>query len=135
MRVIHVIPSVSPKRGGPSLAVLAMVRALRAQGVEAEIATTDDDGEGVLNVRFDELSDHEGVPVRFFRRYSPPMRAMLIPALAQLRHEPIYFALVGNAEPPDYEAEVAGMLAAARLTARTRRVPFAAGEWKPILLQ
>ena len=57
-------------RGGPSFAVLAMVKALRTQGVDAEIATTNDDGEGVLNVRLDELIEHEGVPVRFFRRYS-----------------------------------------------------------------
>ena len=264
-----------------------MVKALRTQGVDAEIATTNDDGEGVLNVRLDELIEHEGVPVRFFRRYSPPLRPLrefaysrplarwlekavgsydllhvhaifsyastramstarrygvpylnrplgqlcewslrqrawkkraylalveranlnaaaaiqymteqeqqeaqalglcapsfvaphgidlpdllpdaraqlrqrlglpadakivlflsrvhpkkglelLIPALAQLRGEQIYFVLVGNAEPPDYEAEVERMLAAAELTARTRRVPFATGEWKQILLQ
>ena len=287
MRVLHVIPSVSPKRGGPSLAVLAMVRALRARGVDAEIATTTDDGDGVLDVPVEQLTEREGVPVRYFDRWSPPLRAvrefaysrplarwlekavgsydllhvhaifsyastramstarrygvpylnrplgqlcewslrqrawkkraylalvertnlnaaaaiqymteqeqqealplglctpsfvaphgidlpallpaaraqlrqrlglptdakivlflsrvhpkkgleLLIPALAQLLDEPIYFALVGNAEPPDYEADVAGMLAAAGLTARTRRVPFATGEWKQILLQ
>ena len=264
-----------------------MVKALRTQGVDAEIATTNDDGEGVLNVRLDELIEHEGVPVRFFRRYSPPLRPLrefaysrplarwlekavgsydllhvhaifsyastramstarrygvpylnrplgqlcewslrqrawkkraylalveranlnaaaaiqymteqeqqeaqalglcapsfvaphgidlpallpdaraqlrqrlglpadakivlflsrvhpkkglelLIPALAQLRGEPIHFVLVGNVEPPDYEAEVERLLAAAGMTARTRRVPFATGEWKQILLQ
>ena len=287
MRVLHVIPSVSPKRGGPSLAVLAMVRALRARGVDAEIATTTDDGEGVLDVPVEQLTEREGVPVRYFDRWSPPLRAvrefaysrplarwlasdvngydllhvhaifsypstramatarrfgvpyinrplgqlcewslrqrplkkraylrivertnlnaaaaiqymteqeqqeaqglglcapsfvaphgidlpallpdaraqlrqrlglpadakivlflsrvhpkkgleLLIPALAQLRCETIYFVLVGNAEPPDYEAEVERMLAAAEMTTRTRRVPFATGEWKQILLQ
>ena len=76
MRVLHVIPSVSPRRGGPSLAVLAMVRALRARGVEAEIATTNDDGEGVLSVPLNAVGEHEGVPTRFFARFSPPLRAV-----------------------------------------------------------
>ena len=74
MRVLHVIPSVSPKRGGPSFAVLAMVRALRTHGVDAEIATTTDDGDGVLDVPVEQLTEREGVPVRFFPRYSPPLR-------------------------------------------------------------
>jgi len=60
---------------------------------------------------------------------------LLIPALARVQDEPTYFVLVGNAEPPDYEAEVERMLAAAGMAARTRRVPFATGEWKQILLQ
>ena len=287
MRVLHVIPSVSPKRGGPSLAVLAMVRALRARGVDAEIATTTDDGEGVLDVPVEQLTEREGVPVRYFDRWSPPLRAvrefaysrpladwlarfirdydllhvhaifsypstramatarrygvpylnrplgqlcewslrqrsfkkraylrlveranldgaaaihytteqeqqearslgfhapcfvaphgidlpellpdarvrlrqrlglpaearivlflsrvhpkkgleLLIPALAQLREELLHFVLVGDADTPDYEAEVERMLAAAKLTGRTKRVPFATAEWKQILLQ
>lgn len=76
MRVLHVIPSVSPKRGGPSFAVLAMVSALRAAGVEAEIATTNDDGEGVLPVACGESGDFGGVPVRFFPRWSPALRPL-----------------------------------------------------------
>ena len=46
MKVLHVIPSVSPKHGGPSAALPAMARALIAQDVEVTIATTDDDGCG-----------------------------------------------------------------------------------------
>ncbi len=76
MRVLHVIPSVSPSRGGPSLAVTATVKALRARGVDAEIAATNDDGEGVLDVPLGQLSEFDGAPVRFFPRFSPPLRSL-----------------------------------------------------------
>jgi glycosyltransferase involved in cell wall biosynthesis len=74
VRILHVIPSVSPVRGGPSEAVLAMVRALRAEGVDAEIATTNDNGDQVLAVPLDKLTTHADAPVRFFARFSPPLR-------------------------------------------------------------
>ncbi len=56
-----------------------MVHALREQGVEAEVATTNDDGEGVLNVPLYERLEypsHAPVPVRFFPRFSPPIPAI-----------------------------------------------------------
>ena len=40
MRVLHIVPTLSPTYGGPSHAVMGMVRALRKQGVAATIATT-----------------------------------------------------------------------------------------------
>ena len=49
MRVLHVIPSLSRVHGGPSEALALMERALTAQGVEVESATTDDDGPGRRN--------------------------------------------------------------------------------------
>ncbi len=73
MKVLHVIPSVSPLRGGPSKAVIEMVKALIEVGVEAEIATTNDNGSKVLNVPLNELSEFHQAPVRFFKRYSPPV--------------------------------------------------------------
>lgn len=51
-----------------------MVAALRDAGVEAEIATTNDDGEGVLDVPLETPTEHGGVPVRFFHRFSPRFR-------------------------------------------------------------
>jgi len=40
LRVLHVIPALGPRHGGPSTAILEMTRALRHNGVECEIACT-----------------------------------------------------------------------------------------------
>ncbi len=72
MRVLHVIPSVGPLRGGPSFAALEMVRAQRALGLDSRIAATDDNGPGSMEVRTDDWTVYQGVPVRFFPRWSPP---------------------------------------------------------------
>ena len=42
MRILHIIPSISKKRGGPSTAILSMVSALRDVGIDAAILTTND---------------------------------------------------------------------------------------------
>lgn len=71
MRVLHLIPSISRRRGGPSQAVLAMVAALRRQGVDASIITTNDDGPDRLPMPLGEWHEQEGVPVLAFPRWSP----------------------------------------------------------------
>ncbi|HMH50417.1 MAG TPA: glycosyltransferase [Candidatus Acidoferrum sp.] len=44
------IPSVGPFRGGPSVAMRTLARSLARVGVEVDVATTDDDGPGRLDV-------------------------------------------------------------------------------------
>lgn len=67
-RVLHVIPAVAPRYGGPSAAVYGMCLALRARGVDARVVTTDADGSGRLDVPLGEWVDRERVPTLFFRR-------------------------------------------------------------------
>ena len=76
MRVLHVIPSVAPCRGGPSKAVIDMVRTLNEAGLNCEIATTNDNCEELLDVPLDGLHDYGGAPTRFFARYSPTIRML-----------------------------------------------------------
>lgn len=73
MKVLHIVPSVGPARGGPSRAVLDMVAALRKQSLESEIITTNDNGLGTLEVPLDQWSAYQQVPIRFYPRFSPPI--------------------------------------------------------------
>jgi glycosyltransferase involved in cell wall biosynthesis len=76
MKILHVIPSVSTVRGGTTEAVIQMVRALRCQGIDVEIATTNDSGDELLDVELYNLIEHQQVPVRFFPRFSPNIKSI-----------------------------------------------------------
>ena len=77
MKVLHVIPSISPLRGGPSRAVIDMVAALRLQDVDAAILTTNDHGPGLHpDLVTGRWQWHQGVPVLAFPRWSPPVAAL-----------------------------------------------------------
>jgi glycosyltransferase involved in cell wall biosynthesis len=67
-RVLHVIPAVAPRYGGPSAATFGLCHALEAAGVDVVVATTDADGPGRLAVDTGTLQKYLGVPVIFFPR-------------------------------------------------------------------
>ena len=80
MRVLHVIPSVAERSGGPATAIVPMCRALQQQGVEVLLITTD---AGMDHVE-PALTDYKGVPAKFFPsqlgesfKYSRPLTAWL----------------------------------------------------------
>ncbi|MGL5836555.1 MAG: glycosyltransferase [Waterburya sp.] len=65
MKVLHVIPSLSPALGGPTQVALKIVRAIRHQGIDAEIVTTNHDHDNNLDLTLNQLIEYEGVPVWF----------------------------------------------------------------------
>ena len=92
MRVLHLIPSISPLRGGPSQAVLSMAASLRQHGVDASILTTNDHGSDVLaGMALGRWHQKEAlgqvVPVLAFGRWNPPVRVLrefaISPGLSQ----------------------------------------------------
>ena len=85
MRVLHVIPSVSERSGGPGMAIVPMCRALQAQGIEVVLVATD---AGLREVDRAHESpravDQGGVPAIFFPsqlgesfKYSRPLSVWL----------------------------------------------------------
>ncbi|HET9373023.1 MAG TPA: glycosyltransferase [Vicinamibacterales bacterium] len=82
--VLHVIPAVAPRYGGPSAAVIGMCRALQSLGAQTLIATTDADGPTRLDVSLERATLHQGVPCIFFPKqasesfkWSPRLAAWL----------------------------------------------------------
>jgi glycosyltransferase involved in cell wall biosynthesis len=68
LRVLHVIPSVGPLRGGPSVMVRMMARGLAHAGLEVHVAATDDNGHGRLDVPHAFPVVEDGVTYHYFPR-------------------------------------------------------------------
>ncbi len=80
MKILHVIPSVSPTLGGPSEVIFNLVKALRDHKIEAEIATTNHNGFELLDVPLNQRVEYNQVPIWFFSRFSPPMKEFIFSA-------------------------------------------------------
>ena len=82
MKVLHVIPSVSERSGGPGHAIISMCRSLQEQGTEVVIATTD---AGVREqITLGDVGVYRGIPTAFFPlqwsesfKYSKPLAVWL----------------------------------------------------------
>jgi len=84
LRVLHVISSLSPLCGGPSVSMHSMLKALRRRGIAADVAATDDDGgRARLDVPLDGPVEIDGQSARYFPRqtvkygFSAPMSRWL----------------------------------------------------------
>jgi glycosyltransferase involved in cell wall biosynthesis len=67
-RVLHVIPAVASRYGGPSRAIFEMCRALQQHGTEILLATTDADGPVHLDVPKEKIIAYQNVLTIFFSR-------------------------------------------------------------------
>jgi glycosyltransferase involved in cell wall biosynthesis len=68
MKVLQVIPSLSPQLGGPTRAVQGFSQSLRKRGIDVQILTTDDNRENRLDVPFHQLTSYKGIPTTFLPR-------------------------------------------------------------------
>jgi glycosyltransferase involved in cell wall biosynthesis len=82
MKILHVIPSVDERSGGPATAILPMCRSLMRQGIDVLLLSTT---AGLpAEVPQGEVLDHKGVPAIFFPsqlgesfKYSRPLSSWL----------------------------------------------------------
>ncbi len=72
MRILHVIASLAPRYGGPSVACPALCRELARRGHEVSIYTTNVDGGGRLQVPLDQPVIEQGVEIRYFPGWTFP---------------------------------------------------------------
>lgn len=79
MRVLHVIPSVSERSGGPATAIVPMCRALMQHGIDVQLLSTTD---GLAETH--DGVEYKGVPAFFFQprfgasfKYSRPLASWL----------------------------------------------------------
>ena len=79
MNILHVIPSVSERSGGPATAIVPMCRALMQQGTEVFLLSTTD---GLPEMS--DVAEYKGVPAMFFPpqlgasfKYSRPLATWL----------------------------------------------------------
>jgi len=67
-KILHVIPSVGPQRGGPSILMRTLARALSQAGMDVHVATTDDNGPERLRVPLGVAQHEDGATFWYFAR-------------------------------------------------------------------
>src|SRR5438309_3056425 len=71
MKVLHVVPSVSPVYGGPSVTTVRMAEGVAALDLEVDVATTTANGSSELRVPLDRPVIGKGVRYFYFQRQHP----------------------------------------------------------------
>jgi glycosyltransferase involved in cell wall biosynthesis len=94
MRVLHVVPSLDPRDGGPSVALPLMARSLATQGISVDVATTitEEDAQA-QGIRLNETTEREGFTIRYFERQTSFYKVSL-PLLRWLRVHAEDYALL-----------------------------------------
>ncbi len=83
MKVLHVIPSVGPLRGGPSFVIRTLTRGLAQAGLQVDVASTDDNGPEKLDTVHGSPVMVDGVTHWYFPRqtrfyqFSRPLQCWL----------------------------------------------------------
>ena len=80
MRILHVVPGISPKYGGPTN-IPGLLRGLIRHGVETTLVTTDNDPDGRLDVPLNVPATRDGVPHVFHHVWPVGSRFGFAPSL------------------------------------------------------
>jgi len=71
LRVLHVIPSLAPSAGGPTIACIELCSALADRGHDVQVFTTNRHVEGTLAAPLGKPVAHAGVRYTYFRVHEP----------------------------------------------------------------
>jgi glycosyltransferase involved in cell wall biosynthesis/SAM-dependent methyltransferase len=94
VRILHVISWLAPRYGGPAILVPQASVGLAERGHHVEIATTNADGPGVLDVPTGRLIDWAGAAATFYPISMPTRYGTSWPMLADLRRRASTFDLI-----------------------------------------
>lgn len=88
MRILHVIPALAPRFGGPPKVVVEMCRELARRGEQVSIYTTNFDGPRKLDVPLlKTVHDDSGLDIRYFPVYPHTSYCLSVPLAAALKRD------------------------------------------------
>jgi len=68
MKILHIIPAIAFRYGGPSKAVINICGVLKKNNIECDIATTNADGKGSLDIELGKIVNYQNISTIFFSR-------------------------------------------------------------------
>lgn len=94
MRILHIIPSLAERSGGPSKAVVEMCRELGRRGHDARIYTTDADGPNALDVPLGRSVAVGGVDITYFSATRNEYYKVSLPMVAAVKANVSHYDVV-----------------------------------------